>query len=300
MAPERAALPWWDWRKLTLGLLGLAAVALVSLLAMHEASPPERCVEGMVALGPRCCGQGQTLEAGRCRGEPRRCGEGLAPTAAGCVASPRAVPIAGGLLRVAPSDWEAAELGLKHYEALLEGFAIDSHEVSEAAYAECVQAGACTTLPTTGEPGLGRAWATLDQAQAYCRFRGGALPTPDQWRLAAMGTEGRRYPWGDTGAVCRRATFGLDQGPCAEGASGPELGGAHPAGASPDGVHDLAGNLAEWTLSPAGEASVRGGSWRDPTATALRTWHERPAPTAAGSAEVGFRCVYPTAEAPAP
>jgi formylglycine-generating enzyme required for sulfatase activity len=172
--------------------------------------------------------------------------------------------------------------------------------VSEAAYAECVRAGACTALPTSEEPGLARAWAALGQAQAYCRFRGGALPTPDQWRLAAMGTEGRRYPWGDTGAVCRRASFGLDQGPCAEGARGPELAGAHPAGASPDGVQDLAGNLAEWTLSPAGEASVRGGSWRDATATALRTWHERPAPSSAGSAEVGFRCVYPTAEAPAP
>ena len=286
------ALPLDGWRKLALGVVGIGLVALVALLAMHHTHPPERCAAGLVALGPRCCGEGQTLQEGRCHGEPRRCADGMEPTPEGCMASRRKVPIAAARLRVAPADWEAAQIRLAHYEVEVGAFAIDSHEVTEADWAECLQAGACAPQPATGEPGLAQAWVPFDQAEAYCRWRGGSLPTIDQWRLAAMGADSRRYPWGDTGAVCRRASFGLADGPCGHGATGPELAGSHPAGATPGGVHDLAGNLAEWTVSKRGEPSVRGGSWRDATATELRTWYERPIAATAGSADVGLRCVY--------
>jgi hypothetical protein len=40
--------------------------------------------------------------------------------------------------------------------------------------------------------------------------------------------------------------------------------GAHPAGDSPDGIHDLAGNVREWTATgDEHERVIRGGSWGD-------------------------------------
>src|SRR5208283_929136 len=112
---------------------------------------------------------------------------------------------------------------------------------------------------------------TAYEAERFCEWAGGALPTSVQLAFSAAGPSGRRYPWGDTGAVCRRAAWGLVRGPCGRGAVGPELAGSHPDGATPEGVLDLAGNVAEWAVSPGG-FEARGGSFRDGTASAMRSW----------------------------
>ena len=65
-----------------------------------------------------------------------------------------------------------------------------------------------------------------------------------------------------------------------------------PDGATPTGVHDLAGNVAEWTVSGSG-AFIRGGSFRSTSSTALRTWSSEPSPGDLGRDDVGFRCAYP-------
>ncbi|UQA63646.1 SUMF1/EgtB/PvdO family nonheme iron enzyme [Polyangium aurulentum] len=253
----------------------------------------------MEALGPRCCGEGQRLEGGVCRGTARRCAAGLAVTESGCVASPRAVAIAGGTLRIGPGDWEA-QGQITPRTAEVSAFAIDAYEVSEARYAACVAASACAPLPLRGEPGRAISGVTLTEASQFCAWAGGALPTSDQLAFAAAGAKGRRYAWGDTGAVCRRAAWGLQGGPCGEGALGPEITGSHPDGASPEGVHDLAGNVAEWARpldAALSVAEVRGGSWADGAASALRSWNRREIPVGMRSAEVGLRCVYPLGEA---
>jgi len=248
----------------------------------------------MVALGPRCCGRGQHLSGHRCAGRPLGCAAGLRVTADGCVPTPSVVALPGGTLQLGPVDWEASGRVVAH-RARLAPFGLDSHEVTEAAYRRCVEADACAPLPGSGEPGLPQVRITAAEAARYCGWRGGALPTRDQLAFAAMGAAGHRYPWGETGAVCRRVAFGLAAGPCAEGATGPEIAGSHPDGATAEGIYDLAGNAAEWA-SPTGQAGeARGGSWRDGAASDLRSWSFVRLPALTRSAAVGFRCSYPSA-----
>jgi formylglycine-generating enzyme required for sulfatase activity len=275
-------------------VLGVVAFALVIHVARERSAPPSRCAAGMFLIGPRCCGEGQTLDGQRCIGRPLKCAVGLEPTDAGCVAPMGIVSIRGGVLHIGPGDWEAqGQVTPRTVE--VPAFAIDAYEVHEARYAACVAAAACVSVPLSGEPGRALGGVTLDEASRFCAWVGGAVPSAEQLAFAAAGAAGRRYAWGDTGAVCRRAAWGLVRGPCAEGALGPEITGSHPDGASPEGVFDLAGNVAEWS-APSREGAtlvdVRGGSFEDGAASALRSWHRREVDGHTRAADVGWRCVY--------
>jgi formylglycine-generating enzyme required for sulfatase activity len=133
---------------------------------------------------------------------------------------------------------------------------------------------------------------TPEEAEQLCLLSGGRLPTADEWVMAASGTEPRRFPWGQTGLVCRRASFGLVDGPCSEGATGPELSGARPDGKTPEGVLDLAGNVAEWTREADGSYRARGGSFRSREAGELKSWAVEPMPAERRARHIGFRCAY--------
>jgi len=279
---------WW-----LLGALVLAALALwaVVLIALRYREPRALCGWGLESLGPACCALGQTLEAGRCEGEIVTCPAGLMlvqKPRPGCVLENEVINLSGGRLSVAPVDWEA-EGSVEAKQVDIEPFSIDALEVSVARFSQCVQAKSCRQLagnPRPGEPVTG---VTPRTAERFCMFIGGRLPTSDEWLYAAAGSAGRRFAWGDTGLVCRRAAYGLVRGPCASGAVGPTLVGSRPAGRTPEGLYDMAGNVAEWTRQ--GKAHVaRGGSFRSTQAKELKSWaHEN---TQQAAPHIGFRCAY--------
>jgi formylglycine-generating enzyme required for sulfatase activity len=204
------------------------------------------------------------------------------------MATVRQVRFPGGTLRLAPSDWEAQGV-VTTKELHVGAFALDSTEVTYERWQRCVDAGGCRRL-SWQEPGRPVVNVAPKEAQTFCRFVGGRLPTAPEWLFAATGTDVRRYPWGNTGLVCRRAAFGLVSGPCSEGARGPELAGFRPDGASAEEVHDLSGNVAEWTAEPEGGYSARGGSYLSQVAAELKTWASEP--NHGPAPHIGFRCAY--------
>lgn len=263
----------------------VAAIVATARIAERHAGAPLRCADGLVAIGPRCCGEGQTLSGDRCVGAPARCPATHTRTPDGCLGARRRVDVTGGEVQLGPSDWEAQ--GVVAARTVRAGpLSVDVLELDVATHAACVAAGACAGTVDRVDPGRA-AVLTLDEARALCAFTGARLPTDDEWTWLAMGASARRYPWGDTGLVCSRAAFGLVDGPCARGARGPDLVGARPAGSTPEGLLDLAGNVAEWATTDGG-ARARGGAFGATSASELRGWHPESRHDARGT---GARCV---------
>jgi sulfatase modifying factor 1 len=270
---------------------GIFAVIRV---AAREHEDPARCGVGLVPVHARCCAPGQAVTSGHCVGDPSSCPVGMhvAEGRNGCVVDGRTVAFKGGRLSLGAEDWQADGVVQAH-TALVGPFRMDTAEVTVERWTHCVRAGACRAVDDT-EPGAPIAGVDPKEAERFCRFEEGRLPTGDEWLFAAMGPDARRFPWGPTGLVCRRAAFGLEDGPCTHG-GGREIAGSRPDGATPDGLLDLAGNVAEWTTERDGSHVARGGSFASHAALELKSWA---AETASPRARyVGFRCAYDKATA---
>ncbi|MEW5957511.1 MAG: SUMF1/EgtB/PvdO family nonheme iron enzyme [Chloroflexota bacterium] len=198
------------------------------------------------------------------------------------------------------------------HEVSLDAFFIDRLEVSNAAYRQCVSAGACTQ--TASPDGFTRTGyrddpafsnypvinVTWDQATAYCRFAGKRLPTEAEWEYAARGPFNLTYPWGNNFEVGLSAAASPDTEPV----------DSFPGGASPFGVFNMAGNVNEWVqdvysagfyaVSPAenpvnsgggSERVFRGGSFANEDGAFYTTSRRYSRGPAFSDVDMGFRCV---------
>lgn len=271
-----------------LALLGLGLCAWGTARVALSQRTTDRCPAGMQAPGERCCGAGQTLQSGACSGRASSCSIAQELDAAGqCVARFGVVSFEGGELYIGATDWDGVSGGERFARTQVAAFRLDVAEVTRQRFADV------TGADVTGEPGLPVSNVTAAEADAFCSKQRGRLPTAAEWVWAAAGHGARRYAWGNSGLVCRRAAFGLVSGPCgrqAKDATG-ELVGSRPDGASPEGVLDLAGNMAEWTREPGGGFTARGGSFRSSSAAELKSWAALTEPNKA--LHIGFRCAYP-------
>jgi formylglycine-generating enzyme required for sulfatase activity len=148
--------------------------------------------------------------------------------------------------------------------------------------------------PKLGDPQLADHPATdvtRADALAFCAWasaelgRPVRLPTGDEWEALARGTDGRPWPWGEVFDEARCA--------CADSAPGWTVPvTAHPAGASPFGAEQLAGNVWEWVAdrTPDGWGVVRGGCYLD-TGWGLRASRSLHADPGRATGTTGFRIV---------
>lgn len=211
------------------------------------------------------------------------------------------------------------------HEVLVSTFLMDRTEVTVGAYRVCVAQGACAEpgLPY-GDPrfdgeDLPVTHVTWKDAADYCSFRHMRLPTEAEWELAARGP-GRDFPWGMfyNPRLANHGSLAHDRTDASDGFEGLAPVGSFPDGRTPEGIFDLAGNVAEWVedtyerddegfgYPPASAHNphrtsgamhvVRGGSyldgapWLRTTARGVGAPMTRANPVPRSSA-VGFRCV---------
>ena len=124
------------------------------------------------------------------------------------------------------------------------------------------------------------------EASAYCAWDNVRLPSEAQWEWAARGPDGREYPWGNQEPDENRANFDMKVG-------SPTPVGLYPAGNTPEGVADMAGNVWEWVEDWYEKDKVRvlrGGSFNFGTRLLRAANRLRLEPDLRGY-NIGFRCV---------
>jgi formylglycine-generating enzyme required for sulfatase activity len=283
-----------------------AAAAAAPAGAGAAAKPAGAPVTGAVASPPAVAGApaaGAAPAAAPAPGAPPKPGQKPEPaTYKGPWAKPEWVRIAGGNFHYGcePQDTDCEPNEKPGEDVTVAPFEMMKTEVTTEQWAACIAAKKCEE-PDWKEKdnppqGGGCTWkvggkekhpmncVSQAEAQNFCKWVGGRLPTAQEWEFAAKGGGSRIYPWGDEPYDEKKARF--------EAADGTSPVGTHPAGATKQGLQDMAGNVWEWTADAAeGDmASVKGASWRN-HGYLLRASKRGRRPGKDRDDWIGFRCV---------
>jgi eukaryotic-like serine/threonine-protein kinase len=159
--------------------------------------------------------------------------------------------IPAGTFRMGGMDVRAAADEMPSHDVQLDAFWIDQLEVTNAMYLLCVKTGICEPPQSFksqrrteyfGNPEFNDypvVYVTWGQAKIYCEWAGRRLPTEAEWERAGRGDDFRTFPWGEDEADGTLANFNFI-------VNDTSRVGSYSAGASPFGVLDMAGNVAEW------------------------------------------------------
>lgn len=243
------------------------------------------------------------------------------------------VPIPGGSFAMGSDAADANQDEKPVHRVTVGSFHIDRTEVTIRAYRICVASGKCTPpdayAAAKSNYHVFCNWGHPDQrddhpancvdygqAKAFCAWAGKRLPSEEEWEFAARGRgEDRVYPWGNdppnerrlnacgsecpANLVAKRFPGDRTLYPSSDGWPETSPVGSFPAGASKQGVLDMAGNVWEWTASPyatydgshsEAKRVLRGGSWGGNEARTERTTNRFRLDESSRAQFLGFRC----------
>ena len=192
------------------------------------------------------------------------------------------------------------------HEVMLDAFYIDPHEVTHANYTKYAKATGAKPSRFADDPDfngprqpvVGVSWK---EAQAYCKWKGGRLPTEAEWEKASRGKRSVKYPWGNEPPDATKLNYNDE-------AKKTVPVGSYEAGKSDYGIYDLSGNVAEWVydwhkpeyylfspkVNPLGHKKgpykvIRGGNWKNIADDVDLTYRNATVPSVRNKT-VGFRC----------
>ena len=322
--------------------IGLQALDVVAI----------QCPEGSVLVGNECvtkppvvsvkCPSGSTWDGTRCAPagapvDPGRPAPATPPAPAGRCQGMIEIPAGSYSMGSGESTDESPG-----HQVTVTALCMDAKEVTVAEYEVCVQAHTCSAaFRIASWPGIKHDeqhnWSQFcnagrtdrqnhpmncvdwNQANTYCGWAGKRLPTEEEWEYGARGTDGRRYPWGNSAPVstllngCGQECASMTSRVPAwagtmpmyagsDGWEGTAPVGSYPAGRSPFGLFDMAGNVDEWTSSHycpnygvrncgGPNRTTRGGSWFPSSPNAVTTTTRISGLPSESAPTTGFRCV---------